>query len=58
MKLVFATQNQGKIKEMQALLQDLDINVLSAKEVGVTKEVVEDKETFEGNALKKSAFCF
>jgi len=56
MKIIFATHNIGKIKEMRALLCDLDIDVLSADEAGVTEDVVEDKETFEGNALKKARF--
>lgn len=56
MKLIFATHNQGKIKEMQALLQDLDIEVLSAAEAGVFEEAREDGKTFAANALKKAAF--
>jgi len=56
MKLIFATHNKGKVIEMQALLSDLDIEVMSADEAGVTEDVVEDKDTFEGNALKKARF--
>ncbi|MBU0648939.1 non-canonical purine NTP pyrophosphatase, partial [Patescibacteria group bacterium] len=56
MKIIFATHNVGKIKEMRALLRDLDVDVLSADEAGVTEDVVEDGETFEENALKKARF--
>jgi len=56
MKLIFATHNPGKIKEMQELLADLDIEVLSADEAGVTEDLVEDGLTFEENALKKARF--
>jgi len=56
MKLIFATHNAGKVKEMKALLADLNINVLSAEEVGVFEDVIEDGDTFEQNALKKAVF--
>ena len=56
MKLVFATHNPGKVIEMQALLAGLDISVMSAEEAGVTEDVVEDQDTFIGNALKKARF--
>lgn len=56
MKLIFATHNPGKIKEMQELLAGLNIEVLSAEEVGVTEDPAEDGLTFEENALKKARF--
>jgi len=52
--IVCATQNEGKVIEMKNLLAGLPISVLSAKEAGVTDDVVEDGETLEANALKKS----
>lgn len=54
MKIVFASHNQGKIVEMKRMLQGFD--VLSAEEAGVTEDVVEDRDTFAGNALKKARF--
>ncbi len=54
MKLVFATNNLGKLKEMKAILEGLKIDILSVKEVGVILDVVEDGLTFEENALKKA----
>lgn len=56
MRLVFATRNQGKVKEMRAMLADLKVEVVSQEEVGVSEEVVEDGKTFEENALKKARF--
>ena len=54
MKLIFATHNQGKLKEMRALLAGLPYEVLSAQQAGVTDEVEEDGETLEQNAFKKA----
>ena len=56
MKLVFATHNAGKIKEMRLLLADLSIQVMSADEAGVTEDPIEDGATFEENALIKARF--
>ena len=56
MKLIFATHNSGKIKEMCSLFADLKIDVCSADEAGVTEGVVEDGKPFEKNALKKARF--
>ena len=54
MKLVFATHNQGKVKEMRAMLASLSIDVVSMDEAGVRGEAVENGKTFEENALKKA----
>ncbi|HTW96178.1 MAG TPA: RdgB/HAM1 family non-canonical purine NTP pyrophosphatase [Candidatus Methylomirabilis sp.] len=56
MKLVFATHNQGKIKEMKKILAGLPWEILSASEAGVTEEPVEDGATFADNALLKAKF--
>ena len=53
-KLVFATSNEGKMKEVRSILQDLNVEVLSLKEAGIKIEVVEDGTTFEENALIKA----
>lgn len=52
-KLVFASSNAGKISELQGLLGD-GWQVLSAKDFPNIPEVIEDAETFEGNAAKKA----
>ncbi len=56
MKLIFATHNTGKVEEMRVLLEDTNIEVMSADEAGVDGEVIEDGQTFEENALKKAKF--
>lgn len=54
MKFVLATQNKGKLLEMQTIFSDLDIEVCTLDQLGVEIEVEEDGETFEENSLKKA----
>lgn len=53
-KLVLATQNFGKLKEMRMLLGGR-YDVVSMQELGLNPEIVEDGETFEANALIKAS---
>lgn len=53
-KLIFATSNEGKMKEIRRILGDLDMEILSMKEAGVKADVVEDGKTFEENAVIKA----
>ena len=55
-KLVIASHNKGKIKEIRSLLEPLEINVLSAKELDII-EPDENGCSFNENALIKSTFC-
>ncbi len=50
-KLIFATGNQGKLKEIREIMADLDVEVLSMKEAGVQTEIEENGTTFEENAV-------
>ena len=52
-EIVFASSNGGKIEELQALLGDTWC-VKSAKDFPAIPEVIEDADTFEGNAAKKA----
>lgn len=52
--IIFATKNKGKIKEINAILSDLDVEVVSMEDAGITFDVVEDGTTFEENAMKKA----
>lgn len=52
-KVVLASHNQGKLKELKALVQPYDITVYSSDALGLP-EPVEDGETFEQNALIKA----
>lgn len=56
MKLIIASQNQGKIKEIKSILKSLDIEILTARQIGITEEAIEDSITFEENSLKKARF--
>lgn len=51
-KIVIATNNVGKIKEIKEILNDYEL--LTLKDVGCDIEVEEDADTFEGNSLKKA----
>lgn len=53
-KIVFATGNQGKVKEIQAILADTGFQVLSLKEAGIVIDVEENGDTYEENALIKA----
>jgi XTP/dITP diphosphohydrolase len=52
--LLLATNNIGKLREMQAILQGLEIQLLTPKDVGIRLEVVEDGETYAANAAHKA----
>ena len=57
-KLVFATGNMNKLREIKEILSGLDVEILSMKEAGVDIDIVEDGKTFEENALIKArAVC-
>ncbi len=54
-KIVIASHNKGKVKEIKVLLKPLKVDVLSANEFNL-KEPIEDGLTFEENALIKSSY--
>ena len=54
MKIILATQNQGKIRELQELLVDKGIEVLSLLDVPEWEDVEENGETFADNAALKA----
>jgi len=53
-KMIFATGNEGKMKEIRMILADMGMEILSMKEAGVNADIVEDGTTFEENALIKA----
>ena len=55
MKLVFATNNQNKIKEVQSLIPS-HITLLSLKDIGCFEEVPETQLTIKGNAIQKAEY--
>ena len=54
MKVIAATKNKGKIKEMQEILSPLDIEIVSQQEMGIEVDAEETGDTFEKNALIKA----
>ncbi len=51
-EIIIASGNKGKIKEAQEILKEYKI--IPMNEIGIEIDVEEDKETFEGNAIKKA----
>jgi len=54
LKIVLATRNQDKIREMRQLLQGLELEILTVDQFPAIPEVVEDRDTIAENALKKA----
>lgn len=53
-KLIFATGNEGKMREIRVIMEDLGVEILSQKEAGLSPEVEENGTTFEENAVIKA----
>lgn len=53
-KIIFATGNKGKVKEIQEILKDLNYEVLTMKEAGIEIAIEENGKTYEENALIKA----
>jgi len=54
-KLVFATSNEGKMREIRAILSDIDVEILSLKDLNIDMNVEENGSTFEENAYIKAS---
>ena len=55
-KIVLATRNQGKVREMREAFSGLPVEVVSLSDVGEIEEPVEDGETFLDNARLKARY--
>ena len=53
-KLIFATGNEGKMREIREILSDLGVEILSLKQAGIHAGIVEDGKSFEENAVIKA----
>lgn len=53
-RIIFATGNAGKMKEVRMILGELGIPVLSMKEAGIAADIVENGKSFEENAVIKA----
>lgn len=54
--LVIATRNPGKTREIRDLLKDFPLTIKNLDDFGPIPEVIEDGDTFDDNAYKKSSF--
>ena len=53
-RILFATGNEGKMREVRMILENLNIPVLSMKEAGIETDIEENGTSFEENALIKA----
>ena len=53
-RIIFATGNQGKMKEIREIMQDLNVEVVSLKDIGLEVDIEENGTTFEENAIIKA----
>jgi len=53
-KIVFATTNEGKVKEIKEILEGFPVEVVSMKEMDITTDIEENGTTFEENSLIKA----
>jgi XTP/dITP diphosphohydrolase len=53
-KVVFATGNKGKMREVKEILEDTGWDILSMKEAGIIEEAEENGNSFEENAMLKA----
>ncbi len=52
--IVFATGNEGKMREIRQIMKGIDVELLSMKEAGIEADIVEDGESFAENAVIKA----
>ncbi len=52
--IIFATGNQGKMREIRQILAGMDVEILSMKEAGIETDIVEDGADFTENAVIKA----
>ena len=53
-KLLIATNNHGKVEELQELLQGMDLELVTPSQIGLDLDVIEDGQTYAENAAKKA----
>ena len=54
MRIIFATGNAGKMKEIREIMADMDMEICSMKEAGISLDIEENGTTFEENAQIKA----
>ena len=58
MKIIFATGNKGKLKEVRNIFIYIKFEIISLDEIGFADEIIEDGNTFEANAFIKADTIF
>lgn len=53
-KIILASNNKGKIKEVKEICKDMQVEIVSMKEAGIDIDIEENGTTFEENALIKA----
>ncbi|NLC19185.1 MAG: XTP/dITP diphosphatase [Clostridiales bacterium] len=53
-RVIFATSNEGKMKEIREIMKDMDIELLSLKDLDINPDIVENGSSFEENAIIKA----
>lgn len=53
-EIIFATRNEGKLREVRQILADTGLTVISMNEAGIDADIIEDGETFADNAIIKA----
>ena len=53
-KIIFATGNKDKMREIREIMADCDVEIYSMKEAGINIDIVEDGDTFEANSTIKA----
>ena len=53
-KIIFATGNENKLKEIRQIMQDMDVEIISMKEAGINIEIEETGTTFLENSYLKA----
>jgi len=57
-KIIFASKNEGKVKEVRYILEEVNAEILSLNDVGFTEDIHESADTFEGNAKIKAEIIY
>jgi len=57
-EIIFASKNEGKVKEVRHILKGINSKILSLNDIGFKNEIPETAETFEGNAKIKAEVIY
>ena len=57
-KIIFASKNEGKVREVRHILNGINADIISLNDVGFTDEIHESADTFEGNAKIKAEIIY